>query len=42
MSRTHRRSPYRNMRRQAAVHRMHATAPHLGCGLCIVGAGPGR
>jgi hypothetical protein len=35
-----RRSPYRITRRMAALHRTHATAPHLGCVLCIVGVAP--
>ncbi|HEX2755503.1 MAG TPA: hypothetical protein VHM48_08570 [Candidatus Limnocylindrales bacterium] len=33
---------YRITRRMAAVHRADATAPHLGCVLCLVGRAPGR
>jgi hypothetical protein len=39
---TTRRSNYRITRRMAAIHRAHATAPHLGCVLCMVGATPPR
>jgi hypothetical protein len=35
-----RRSTYRITRRMSAIHRTHATAPHLGCVLCIVGVTP--
>ena len=37
-----RRVSYRISRRMAAIHRTHATAPHLGCVLCIVGADAAR
>ena len=37
-----RRSSYRITRRMTAIHRAHSTAPHFGCVLCIVGAGPAR
>ena len=36
------RSNYRITRRMAAIHRAHATAPHFGCVLCMVGATPTR
>ena len=39
---TTRRSNYRITRRMAAIHRTHATAPHLGCVLCMTGATPPR
>jgi hypothetical protein len=39
---TARRSNYRITRRLSAIHRTHATAPHLGCVLCIVGVTPAR
>jgi hypothetical protein len=39
---TTRRSTYRITRRMSAIHRTHATAPHLGCVLCIVGVAPAR
>ena len=39
---TSRRPNYRITRRMAAVHRTLATAPHLGCILCMVGVTPAR
>jgi hypothetical protein len=39
---TTRRMNYRITRRMSAVHRTHATAPHLGCILCMVGLTPAR
>jgi hypothetical protein len=39
---TARRSNYRITRRMAAIHRAHATAPHLGCVLCFASAAPTR
>ena len=35
---TARPANYRITRRMAAIHRTHATAPHLGCVLCMTGA----
>jgi len=37
-----RRVSYRITRRMAAIHRTHATAPHFGCVLCVVGVDAGR
>jgi hypothetical protein len=39
---TTRRTNYRITRRMSAIHRTHATAPHLGCILCMVGVTPAR
>jgi hypothetical protein len=39
---TTRRSNYRITRRIAVVHKAHATAPHLGCVLCVIGVLPPR
>ena len=39
---TPRRVSYRITRRMAAIHRTDASAPHLGCVLCIVGPSAGR
>lgn len=33
---------HRITRRMAAIHRTHATAPHLGCVLCMTGGVAGR
>ena len=39
---TPRPANYRITRRMAARHRAHATAPHLGCVLCMVQGTAGR
>jgi hypothetical protein len=39
---TTRRTNYRISRRMSAIHRAHATAPHLGCVLCMTATTPTR